>query len=164
MTAAIYYHPEAYTTAGPKLMGRNAAGESFMRGFLQHVQADTLWVQVENEAHAQHFAEDFEVSHATYSTGGSWSMTEETGLHQEQAWQKFTSLSSRSDTETFGKATLALVRPRHPPGLAPHATERKTHVKDPNPPAVWRIAQLASWHLQHKGQHRRRVTGVGCRR
>ena len=31
MTAAIYYHPEAYTTSGPKLMGRNAAGESFSR-------------------------------------------------------------------------------------------------------------------------------------
>jgi len=57
MTAAIYYHPEAYTTAGPKLMGRNAAGESFMRGFLQHTTAQTLWAQVESEAHAQHFAE-----------------------------------------------------------------------------------------------------------
>ncbi|MFN7085206.1 MAG: hypothetical protein ACK4N4_01105 [Burkholderiales bacterium] len=30
MTAAIYFHPEAYTTTGPKLMGRNAAGESFL--------------------------------------------------------------------------------------------------------------------------------------
>lgn len=25
MNPAIYYHPEAYSTAGPKLMGRNAA-------------------------------------------------------------------------------------------------------------------------------------------
>jgi len=33
MTAAIYYHPEAYTTSGPSLMGRNAAAESFLRGF-----------------------------------------------------------------------------------------------------------------------------------
>lgn len=24
MTAALYFHPEAYSTAGPKLMGRNA--------------------------------------------------------------------------------------------------------------------------------------------
>jgi len=56
MSAAIYYHPEAYTTTGPKLMGRNAAGESFLRGFLQHTTADTLWAQVESEAHAQHFA------------------------------------------------------------------------------------------------------------
>lgn len=56
MTAAIYYHPEAYTTAGPKLMGRNAAGESFLRGYLQHSKASTLWVQVQRADHAQHFA------------------------------------------------------------------------------------------------------------
>jgi hypothetical protein len=35
-SAAIYYHPEAYSIGGPKLMGRNAAGESFLRGFLLH--------------------------------------------------------------------------------------------------------------------------------
>lgn len=39
MTTVIYYHPEAYTTSGLKLMGRNAAGESFRRGFLVHSQA-----------------------------------------------------------------------------------------------------------------------------
>jgi len=57
MTAAIYYHPEAYTTSGPKLMGRNAAGESFLRGFLAHSRSDTFWVQVEKPEHAQHFAQ-----------------------------------------------------------------------------------------------------------
>lgn len=36
MSACIYYAPEAYTTSGPKLMGRHAAGESFLRGFLTH--------------------------------------------------------------------------------------------------------------------------------
>jgi len=56
MTAAIYYHPEAYTTSGPKLMGRNAAGESFLRGFLTHSQAGEFWAQVEKPEHAQHFA------------------------------------------------------------------------------------------------------------
>lgn len=56
MTAAIYYHPEAYTTSGPKLMGRNAAGESFLRGFLTHSQTGEFWLQVENAEHAQHFA------------------------------------------------------------------------------------------------------------
>jgi hypothetical protein len=34
MNPCIYYHPEAYTTSGPKLMGRHAAGESFLRGFV----------------------------------------------------------------------------------------------------------------------------------
>ncbi len=57
MTACIYYHPEAYTTSGPKLMGRNAAGESFLRGFFSHAApAKFLSVQVENNAHAEHFA------------------------------------------------------------------------------------------------------------
>lgn len=56
MTAAIYYHPEAYTTSGPKLMGRNAAGESFLRGFLTHSQAGEFWAQVEKPEHARHFA------------------------------------------------------------------------------------------------------------
>ena len=56
MTAAIYYHPEAYTTSGPKLMGRNAAGESFLRGFLQHSKASTFWTQVQHPDHARHFA------------------------------------------------------------------------------------------------------------
>lgn len=56
MKAAIYYHPEAYTTCGPKLMGRNAAGESFLRGFLTHSQAIEFWAQVQKPEHAQHFA------------------------------------------------------------------------------------------------------------
>ena len=56
MTAALYYHPEAYTTSGPKLMGRNAAGESFLRGFLTHSKAPAFWVQVQKPEHAQHFA------------------------------------------------------------------------------------------------------------
>ena len=52
----MYYHPEAYTTSGPKLMGRNAAGESFLRGYLQHGRPQAWWAQVTQEAHAQHFA------------------------------------------------------------------------------------------------------------
>lgn len=57
MTAAIYYHPEAYTTSGPKLMGRNAAGESFLRGFLSYSKATEFWAQVQKPEHAQHFAQ-----------------------------------------------------------------------------------------------------------
>lgn len=56
-TAAIYYHPEAYTISGPKLMGRNAAGESFLRGFILYSQANEYWLQVEQAAHAQNFTE-----------------------------------------------------------------------------------------------------------
>ena len=57
MSAAIYYHPEAYTTSGPKLMGRNAAGESFLRGFIKHSKATEFWAQVQKPEHAQHFAQ-----------------------------------------------------------------------------------------------------------
>ena len=38
--AAIYLDPEAYQTNGAWLMGRHSAGESFLRGFLRHAQAD----------------------------------------------------------------------------------------------------------------------------
>ena len=57
MTAAIYYHPEAYSTSGSKLMGRNAAGESFLRGFASYSKAQSFWVQVQNTEHANCFAQ-----------------------------------------------------------------------------------------------------------
>lgn len=57
MTAAIYYHPEAYTTSGPKLMGRNAAGESFLKGYLTHSQTNEFWIHVHRSEHAQRFLE-----------------------------------------------------------------------------------------------------------
>jgi len=57
MSACIFYTPEAYTTRGPKLMGRNAAGESFLRGFLSYSKASEFWVQVQKPEHAQHFAQ-----------------------------------------------------------------------------------------------------------
>jgi len=56
MTACIYYHPEAYSTIGPKLMGRNAAGESFLRGFLLHSSSTQFSAQVESNEHAKQFA------------------------------------------------------------------------------------------------------------
>ena len=56
MNPVIYYHPEAYTTSGPKLMGRNAAGESFLRGYLTHSNATAFWAQVQKPEHGQHFA------------------------------------------------------------------------------------------------------------
>ena len=55
MNPAVFYHPEAYTTSGPKLMGRNAAGESFLRGFLKYSKSKEFWLQVQRPEHAQHF-------------------------------------------------------------------------------------------------------------
>ena len=37
-------------------MGRNSAGESFLRGYLKHSRADAFWVQCEQAAHVGHFA------------------------------------------------------------------------------------------------------------
>jgi len=43
--AAIYLHSDGYETSGPRLLGRHAAGESFLRGFLRHGDVDQfhLW-------------------------------------------------------------------------------------------------------------------------
>jgi glycosyltransferase involved in cell wall biosynthesis len=57
LEAAIYFHPEAYSTTGPKLMGRNAAGESFLHGYLRHANTQRLFAQVEQREHAQVLAE-----------------------------------------------------------------------------------------------------------
>ena len=65
MTACIHYDVESYTAAGPRLMGRNAAGESFLRGFLAHTKATQFWAQVHQPAHAQFFAETVKASGRT---------------------------------------------------------------------------------------------------
>lgn len=57
MTAAIFYHPDAYSISGPKLMGRNAAGESFLRGFFAYGRADAFYAQVVSLDHGQDFAD-----------------------------------------------------------------------------------------------------------
>ena len=38
--ATIYFEPEGYSIAGPRLMGRNAAGHSFLRGLFKHADVD----------------------------------------------------------------------------------------------------------------------------
>lgn len=55
MTAAIFYHPEAYSTNTAKLMGRNAAGESFLRGFVEYSHLDQFQVVVHNIEAARAF-------------------------------------------------------------------------------------------------------------
>lgn len=56
-TATIFFHPEAYSTKGPRLMGRHAAGESFLTGFFRHHQSPTLWAYVSEDDHARSFKE-----------------------------------------------------------------------------------------------------------
>jgi alpha-maltose-1-phosphate synthase len=54
---AIYFHPEAYTTTGPKLMGRNAAGTSFLRGYANNSIAPEFWALVDRTDYAPQFAQ-----------------------------------------------------------------------------------------------------------
>lgn len=56
VTAALYYVPEAYSMTGPKLMGRNAAGASFLRGFARHSPSTDFWCLVEAAKDAERFA------------------------------------------------------------------------------------------------------------
>ena len=46
---AIYWHPDGYDTSGKELMGRHAAGEGFIRGYIRHGAAPdvTLWNAVD---------------------------------------------------------------------------------------------------------------------
>ena len=41
--AAIFFYSEGFDTGRTKLMGRQAAGESFLRGFIRHAAADQLY-------------------------------------------------------------------------------------------------------------------------
>lgn len=41
--AALYLHSDAYDTTGSRLMGRHAAGESFLRGFLRHADVEKFY-------------------------------------------------------------------------------------------------------------------------
>ena len=53
--AAIYFHPEAYSIAGEKLMGRHAAGNGFLRAYFRHGTGTRLMAQVDQAAHGDAF-------------------------------------------------------------------------------------------------------------
>ncbi len=57
MSSAIYYPSEAYSTAGPKLMGRNAAGESFMEGYIKYASGNEFWAIVNTKKDEEEFTE-----------------------------------------------------------------------------------------------------------
>ncbi|MBA4794351.1 MAG: glycosyltransferase family 4 protein [Phenylobacterium sp.] len=51
--AAIFFHPDGYATDRERLMGRHSAGESFLRGFIRHADADRLHLwKAKNQRHA----------------------------------------------------------------------------------------------------------------
>ncbi|WP_395019297.1 glycosyltransferase family 4 protein [Dongia sp.] len=53
--AAILYRPEGFETSGPRLMGRQAAGEGFLKGFVQHADVDNLYCYAPRREQADHF-------------------------------------------------------------------------------------------------------------
>lgn len=53
--AALFYHPEGFNTATSKLMGRQAAGEGFLRGWVRHAGVERLFCHADNEQIARHF-------------------------------------------------------------------------------------------------------------
>ncbi len=55
--AAIWYSADGYDPANKGINGRRVAGESFLRGFLQHVDADELQAIVAGHNTANEFAE-----------------------------------------------------------------------------------------------------------
>ena len=54
-SAAIYFVPEAYSVSGEKLMGRNAAGQSFLEGYFQYGKCETFWAYVTEADHYKQF-------------------------------------------------------------------------------------------------------------
>ena len=55
--AAIFYHPEGFDTSGSKLMGRQAAGEAFLKAYALHSGAAQLYCYSKSEAMFTDFRE-----------------------------------------------------------------------------------------------------------
>lgn len=53
--ASIFFHPDAYTTAGRQVMGRHVAGETFLKSFLRYRVSSELAIQVENTSSIKAF-------------------------------------------------------------------------------------------------------------
>ncbi|HEV8678280.1 MAG TPA: glycosyltransferase family 4 protein [Stellaceae bacterium] len=54
--AAIHYEADGYDTSRERLMGRHAAGEGFLRGFVRHSGVDRLYCHAASKAQAEAFA------------------------------------------------------------------------------------------------------------
>jgi len=61
--AAIYFEPEGYSISGPRLMGRNAAGFSFLNGFIEHGKLDHFAAFTTKPEHFQSFKAIIEARH-----------------------------------------------------------------------------------------------------
>ena len=55
--AAIVFEPDGYVVAGDKIMGRQAAGHSFLRAAIEHADEQPLWCYTPRQKSAAAFAE-----------------------------------------------------------------------------------------------------------
>ena len=58
--AAIFYAFDGYDTSRPKLMGRHAAGEGFLRGFARHAEVDRFWGFTTSQDDSKRFKEELQ--------------------------------------------------------------------------------------------------------
>lgn len=59
-TAAIYYTPDGYDTGGQRLLGRQAAGEGFLKGLVRYGTAERLYCQAATQPEFQDFCRRIE--------------------------------------------------------------------------------------------------------
>ena len=60
VSAAIYYHPDGFDTSKPKLMGRQAAGESFLKAYARYGEADVYYCYTQTKGHYEHFKQQIQ--------------------------------------------------------------------------------------------------------
>jgi glycosyltransferase involved in cell wall biosynthesis/tetratricopeptide (TPR) repeat protein len=53
--AVIFHHPDAVDTGRPRLLGRHAAGEGFLKGFIRHAGVETLFAHALAREHFEDF-------------------------------------------------------------------------------------------------------------
>lgn len=56
--ATIYFSPQFYSTSGPKLMGANAASESFLKAFVSYSGQSDIYCHVTRQDHIKPFVEN----------------------------------------------------------------------------------------------------------
>ncbi|MSO93793.1 MAG: glycosyltransferase [Rhodospirillales bacterium] len=56
INAVLFHHPDGVDTSRAHLMGRHAAGEGFLQGFVRHADVDAFYAQTMTEEHFKDFA------------------------------------------------------------------------------------------------------------
>jgi alpha-maltose-1-phosphate synthase len=102
-TAAVYYEKDAYGTDGTRLLGRQSAGEGFLKGLVKYGQADSIFCLAKSEQDFSAFCQQIT----------PWA----------QSARKVTWLPSHSTTEISKAGTLY----RPDPDIANLAWQRRFH-------------------------------------